>query len=68
MLPRFYHLENLMESCWQDSPENRPHAREVLQSMRSAGFLCLRNVLKLESDSDVCLYGAGPMDEAEVCM
>ena len=58
VMPRFYHLENLMKSCWEDSPYNRPQAKEVLRSMKSASFLCLRNMLQLESDSEVCLYGS----------
>ena len=66
MLPRFFHLENIMVACWQDSPDKRPQAKEIIRYMRNASFLCLRNVLALESDSEVCLYGSDPDSSTQV--
>ena len=56
LLPRFAHLEALMKACWQDSPIDRPSAKNALKVMQNAGFLCLRNYLEVESESEACLY------------
>lgn len=56
VLPHFAHLEGLMRKCWKDSPTDRPSAEKVLDVMQDGGFLCLRHVAELDSESEGCVY------------
>ena len=56
MLAHFTHLESLMQSCWEWSPNRRPSAEDALSVMQDASFICLRNRIEVESMENGCLY------------
>ena len=54
MKPDFKFLEWLMEDCWQDDPDHRKVASEILDIMVKPSFLCLKNVEELPDIQDAC--------------
>ena len=69
MMPQFDYLQDVLESCWQNSPQSRPSASELLEVMRNPSFLCLKQTMKTsgDEDSDAILY-ANSSIEGQVCI
>ncbi|XP_072050180.1 leucine-rich repeat serine/threonine-protein kinase 1-like [Amphiura filiformis] len=52
VLPNFKQMEEVMELCWKEQPQERPSAADILRRMRKPQFLCLYDAIYLQKDEN----------------
>ena len=55
LLPQVKHLETSMTNSWQENPDSRMSAEEILKSMSKPGFSCLCDYIAVESVRSGCV-------------